>query len=696
MISRLVQRRVCWVLSIVTGGVVSIALLNGCSVSEDQKRVEVQGGSLEHPDIGWLRQLDAAVAVGRNDSNLLTRSLQHPNSSVRQEGARAVAILQPPDGVSLLSSLLGTETDFSVRETAIYSLGLLHRAEAISILEELLAADPDPRIRRQAAVALGRIQGENVGGRAVAALIAALSDSDASVRGGAALAVWHHGDAAIAAIPRLVEQLQDRDDEVRWRVTYALSRIDSPEKHEALRVHLTDSHPWVRTFSARGLRYPPDPRAVSPLRRLLVDRESSSTARVEALHTLGSLREIYPELNEPIRDVLLEQLVREEHPGASRVLIEALAVNGGEIEATFLVTAIDRADSPTARHAAIRALGRVKLPATETERVIAALEELGESPDPWTRAAVATALGGIGAIAGPPLVAMLRDSDPRVRATAAESVARLEAPFRWPLLRSLATDPDVAVRSTVIAAFAKEKPEGWVDLMVETWSRSRAPEFWELRNEILNALAEDAPQFAREFALEGLRDRFLTVRLNAAKILECLPLGLADAPAPLGLPYPRLDDRFAVDAPLRALIETDRGTLVLELDLEAAPRHVSSFVALAEAGVYDDLLFHRVVPSFVVQGADPRGDGWGDAGYHLVDEFHPSEYVRGTVGMPRAGHHTGGAQLFITHLPTPHLDGRYTIFGQVIEGFEVIDRIEVGDKIRSVQIDGKKQTRAAF
>ncbi len=696
MISGLVQCRVYWVLSIVTGGVVSLALLSGCSVSDDQRRVEIQGRNSEHPDIGWLRQLDAAVGVGRNDSGLLTRSLQHPNRSVRQEGARAVAILQPPDGVSLLSSLLDSETDFSVRETAIYSLGLLHRPEAISVLEELLAADPNPRIRRQAAVAMGRIQGDSIGGRAVDALIAALSDSDATVRGGAALAVWHHGEAAIAAIPRLIEQLQDRDVEVRWRVTYALSRIESPDKHDALRVYLTDDHPWVRTFSARGLRYPPDPRAVSPLHGLLSDRQSSSTERVEALRTLGALRETHPELNESIRDVLLEQLVREEHPGVSEVLLEALAMNGGEIEATFLVTAIDRADSPTAQRAAIRALGQVTLPSTEMERVIVALEELGESPDPWTRVAVATALGGIGALAGPPLVAMLRDTDQRVRTAAAESVARLEAPFRWPLLRSLATDSDLAVRSTVVAAFAKEKPEGWVDLMVETWSHSRAPEFWELRNEILNALEEDAPQFAREFAMEGLRDQFLTVRLTAAGILESLPLGLTDAPAPLGLPYPRLDDRFSVDDPLRALLDTDRGTLVLELDLEAAPRHVSSFVALAEAGVYDGLLFHRVVPSFVVQGADPRGDGWGDAGYHLVDEFHPSEYVRGTVGMPRAGHHTGGAQLFITHLPTPHLDGRYTIFGQVIEGLEVIDRIEVGDKIRSVQIDGKKQTRAAF
>ena len=175
--------------------------------------------------------------------------------------------------------------------------------------------------------------------------------------------------------------------------------------------------------------------------------------------------------------------------------------------------------------------------------------------------------------------------------------------------------------------------------------------------------------------------------------------GLDRRAPPLGLPPPRLDDPFQPDPPVRATIVTARGTMVVELFLEEAPRHVSSFVALAEQGAYDGFHFHRVVPSFVVQGADPRGDGWGDAGYHLVDELHPVEYVRGTIGMPKAGDHTGGCQIFITHLPTPHLDGRYTVFGQVVEGLDVLDRIEVGDAIESIRIDARSRVgapRAAF
>jgi cyclophilin family peptidyl-prolyl cis-trans isomerase len=89
-----------------------------------------------------------------------------------------------------------------------------------------------------------------------------------------------------------------------------------------------------------------------------------------------------------------------------------------------------------------------------------------------------------------------------------------------------------------------------------------------------------------------------------------------------------------------------------------------------------------VVSGFVVQGGDPRGSGWGDGGISLRDEINPLSFDRGTVGMPKAGKDTGGCQLFITHVPTPHLDGRYTVFGKVVSGMDAVDRLEPGDRIR--------------
>ena len=95
---------------------------------------------------------------------------------------------------------------------------------------------------------------------------------------------------------------------------------------------------------------------------------------------------------------------------------------------------------------------------------------------------------------------------------------------------------------------------------------------------------------------------------------------------------------------------------------------------------------HRVVSDFVIQGGDPRGDGWGGPGYALRDEINTVRFDRGAVGMPKSGRDTGGCQIFVTHVPTPHLDGNYTVFGKVISGMDVVDRIEVGDAILSARI----------
>jgi cyclophilin family peptidyl-prolyl cis-trans isomerase len=138
-----------------------------------------------------------------------------------------------------------------------------------------------------------------------------------------------------------------------------------------------------------------------------------------------------------------------------------------------------------------------------------------------------------------------------------------------------------------------------------------------------------------------------------------------------------------------AVIETDRGVIEIELFAKDAPIHVANFVGHARKGFYDGLTWHRVVPNFVIQGGDPDNSGWGDAGFSVRAEVNHRRYVRGTLGMPRsAGFDTGGVQIFLTHIPTPHLDGQYTVFGQVRSGLQVIDRIELGDRVRRISIAG--------
>ena len=131
----------------------------------------------------------------------------------------------------------------------------------------------------------------------------------------------------------------------------------------------------------------------------------------------------------------------------------------------------------------------------------------------------------------------------------------------------------------------------------------------------------------------------------------------------------------------KARIDTDKGTIVAELLADKAPKTVNNFVFLAREGFYDGIIFHRVINDFMVQGGDPTGTGTGGPGYRFGDEFHPSlkHDKPGRLSMANAGPGTNGSQFFITHVPTPWLDNKHTIFGQVVEGMDVLMSIPARD-----------------
>ena len=133
-------------------------------------------------------------------------------------------------------------------------------------------------------------------------------------------------------------------------------------------------------------------------------------------------------------------------------------------------------------------------------------------------------------------------------------------------------------------------------------------------------------------------------------------------------------------------LTTPKGNITLQLFVEEAPGSVANFVSLTQAGFFNGKNFHRVVPNFVVQGGDPRGDGWGGTDYSLRSELADLRYLEGYVGMASAGKDTESCQWFITHSPTPHLDGRYTIFAKVTAGMEVVHQLEIGDKLIKVEL----------
>jgi cyclophilin family peptidyl-prolyl cis-trans isomerase len=131
----------------------------------------------------------------------------------------------------------------------------------------------------------------------------------------------------------------------------------------------------------------------------------------------------------------------------------------------------------------------------------------------------------------------------------------------------------------------------------------------------------------------------------------------------------------------KAHIETDKGTMVVELFADKTPKTVNNFVFLSREGFYDGVIFHRVIANFMAQGGDPTGSGMGGPGYRFEDEFHPSlrHDKPGVLSMANAGPGTNGSQFFITHVPTPWLDGKHSVFGQVVEGLDVLMSIPPRD-----------------
>lgn len=143
------------------------------------------------------------------------------------------------------------------------------------------------------------------------------------------------------------------------------------------------------------------------------------------------------------------------------------------------------------------------------------------------------------------------------------------------------------------------------------------------------------------------------------------------------------------DKTYRATLETDKGSIEIELYPEHAPKTVNNFIFLAREGFYDQVPFHRVIDDFMIQGGDPTGTGRGGPGYQFEDEVrgNPLKHERGVISMANAGPNTNGSQFFITHSSQPHLNGRHTVFGKVAEGQDVVDSIEQGDRIVRVQVE---------
>jgi cyclophilin family peptidyl-prolyl cis-trans isomerase len=246
------------------------------------------------------------------------------------------------------------------------------------------------------------------------------------------------------------------------------------------------------------------------------------------------------------------------------------------------------------------------------------------------------------------------------------------------------------------------KPPGGDTALADAYQLAQRDAIYPARTAALEALTKYGAAAATPVLKSALADKDWAVRVRSAMLLKQIDqAGSADLdaqmrPAPTTLSADVYQESRLATPPVstQVYIDTDRGTIQIEMAVLEAPLTVENFLALARRGYFNGLNIHRVVANFVVQDGDPRGDGEGGPGYSIRDELNQQPYLRGTVGMALdPWPDTGGSQFFITHSPQPHLDARYTVFGRVIDGMDVVDRIQQGDVIRQVRVwDGVQMT----
>jgi cyclophilin family peptidyl-prolyl cis-trans isomerase len=321
------------------------------------------------------------------------------------------------------------------------------------------------------------------------------------------------------------------------------------------------------------------------------------------------------------------------------------------------------------------------------------LDELGDSPE--VRVGLARYWSRFpSAIAVPCLAFHAGDESWSVAGAALEGLGLHATPESREVLHRYAHHDDNGIRLAAVLALAEMPDASDLEHLEFAFVESRGEIAAEVRFNALRTAAAIEGERAESLLRRGLLASDPFVRRTARLELQRRTGELAEA---VSRPEPRADPvagagiDFAV-ADRNPIVEivTSRGSMHFELFAAEAPNHVHSLLSLAARGHYDGLRFHRVVPDFVIQGGDERGDGNGGTTWRgsgsLRHEIGPRKYVRGSLGMPRNDDpDSGGSQIFVTHRPTPHLDGRYTIFGELRRGFEVLDAIEVGDTIRSVR-----------
>ena len=621
---------------------------------------------------------------------------------MRRRAALAVGRVGLRDGVQPLVTLLRADADPEVRQIAAFALGLIGDKSARDPLETALT-DSSALVQGSAAEALGLIGDPATAdsiGRMVAQIVQsgalAQPPADDDARRDTAAAAARLGIYALVRLKAygpLAAAVLEPSGQPRvrwWPIAFALQRLEDKRGFDALMTLAKDTNPYTRAFAVKGLGALKDRAAMPVLQTLLAGGDRP--VLIETIRAMGQIGD--PAAAPP----LLKMLQAADTPAPVR--LELVSALGGIHAPGVMDTLLDLLPDP---NAALRAAALRSTAAQDPESFVTILSGLDADPDWHVRAALASVLATLAPEIGlPRLTAMLDDTDQRVIPAVLAALVKLGAPDAAAVMLDRLKADDPAVRAAAARAIGELKPPNAPQALAAAYRFGVRDSTYIARAAALEALAKyGVSAMAAVLPVqEVVADKDWAVRVRAAALLAVPGAGNMQAtirPAPTQLSPETYQAPRLVNPPVstQVFIDTDRGAIQIELAVLDAPLTTENFVTLARKGFFNGLTIHRVVPNFVMQDGDSRGDGEGGPGYTIRDELNERPYLRGTVGMALDWADTGGSQFFITHSPQPHLDAKYTAFGRVSGGMEVVDQIQQGDVVRRVRVwDGDRMTTA--
>lgn len=590
--------------------------------------------------------------------------LNNTKPQYRREAAIAFASVQDTLAIPPLLDLL-TDTTVAVREAAAYSLGQVGDTEAEQGIMQRLQQEQNPGVQAALLEALGKVATS-----AGVSYLAAYEAPNPTALAGQAWGLYRAGlrqqynQQAVGQVIKLLSPTNPY--EARLPAAHFLTRIAkldlTPYRQAVLSAATTDKAPEVRIAATQALS---KVKALDRARFLsgIAQRDPDYRVRLSAIRAMTGLN------FEAIKPAILAAL-QDKNVNTAVATAEFLQANPSGVDADALLQVLPALQDARVRGNLIWVILHNSQPQSLLYLNNRYKQQYQYARAPYDKAALLKGLAGN--YDNYPFIAdeMFAAQQPVISTSAMDALITMRQQPDFPK----------GLEDEFGEIFRKGIGSGDVALVGMSAAAIRDPKL-NLRSQYRDVT------FLTQAQQKLQLPRDMETNIELQKAINFLS-GKGEGETPEN-PFTHPIDWAQVKtipADQQVVIHTDKGDIVLQLFVEDAPGSVANFVELTKQDFFDSLYFHRVVPNFVAQGGDKRGDGWGSADYSIRSEFAPLKYEEGYVGMASAGKDTESNQWFITHSPAPHLDGRYTIFAKVVEGMDVVHQLEVGDKIIDVEL----------